>query len=454
MKLAVVYHLPNPGGITRFTNALIDGLLAVDDSLTIDYYLSDRLLRDGRLAAFPATDRVRLIGISDPDVADSNLDEPDTDADGHSIVRWTSRRLASRPLLHAIVKAPYRALRGALRLASGKRRSKHWYEFALTPEIAAALGAYDLVYLPFPYYIEPAAIKAPLVGTFHDFNHLYFPANFGKALMRQMNRQLKFWTTRADAAVVSTRFVEQDLVKHYAGAAGRSSIVFVAPYSFVPISEKARLAAVKRFGLRDQGYLVYPSNHSHHKNLLGLIRAADVIKKAKGRIDYPVVFTGFGTDGIGTGKWPSFAEVDEYLSTSSLVVGQDVRGLGFVTDEEVDALTRSARLVVSTSLYEAGCGPALDAWQFGVPVAFSNIPPFVEQLEALGVEAWTFDPRDPEDIARVIGRALAERKESLAMAARSMASIKKYTWNEAAAGYLEVFRQAIEHYRAGRSKPA
>jgi glycosyltransferase involved in cell wall biosynthesis len=448
VKLAVVYHLPNPGGITRFTHALINGLLAADRDLTIDYYACDKLLIDSRLSPFSDADRVRTIGIRDPDVVDSNLDEPAASAGRRSIVQWTSGKLSGHRRIHAATQRPYRALRGAVRRAAGREKGKHWYEFALTPDIVAALGAYDLVYFPFPYYLEPASIAAPVVGTFHDFNHLYFRANFGGTLLRQMDRQLRFWTGRADAAVVSTRFVERDLLRHYGGAAGRSSVVFVAPYSFVAVSEPARLAALERFNLRDQGYLIYPSNHSYHKNLLGLVRAADIIKKREGGIANPVIFTGFGTDGLGAGKWPSFAEVDKFLSTSSLVVGEDIRGLGFVTDEEVDALTRSARLVVSTSLYEAGCGPALDAWQFGVPVAFSNIPPFVEQLETLGVEAWTFDPRDAEDIGRVIWRALSERDESLAMAARSKEAIKRYTWDQAAGRYLEVFKQAIDHYQA------
>ena len=148
------------------------------------------------------------------------------------------------------------------------------------------------------------------------------------------------------------------------------------------------------------------------------------------------------------GKARPFAEIDKYLSSSSLVVGEDVLGLGFVTDEEVDSLTRSARLVVSTSLYEAGCGPALDAWQFGVPVAFSNIPPFAEQLEALGVEAWVFDPKDPRDIARVVSQALADQERSLAMAERSKQAIADHTWRQAGEGYLRIFEQALEHYRS------
>lgn len=449
MRVAVVYHLPNQGGLTRFTHALIDGLLLVDRELWIDYYISDRLLSEGMIPPFADAQRVRTIGICDPEVVDSNLDQPAAEVTRwRSVVRWSNHRLARHQRVHGVIQELYRTAREGVLTVTGRKVGKHWHEFTLTPEVVTELGTYDLVYFPYPWYIEPASIAAPIVATFHDVNHLYYPRNFGRKLQRRVDQQLQFWTRRADSPVVSTRFIEQDLVAHYPGAAGRCSVVYVAPYSFVPVAEQARLDALERLGLRDQEFLIYPANQSFHKNLLGLVQAADLIKRREGQLAYPVVFTGFGTDSLGQGKWPGFAEVDSYLAGSSLTLGEDVRGLGFVSDEEVDALTRSARLVVSASLYEAGCGPALDAWQFGVPVAFSNIPPFLEQLDALGVEAWTFDPRDPEDIARVISRALAEREESLGMAARSKEAIKRYTWKQAAEGYLKAFGEAIDHYRA------
>jgi hypothetical protein len=454
VKIAVVYQVWNPGGLTRFTHALMDGLLEADREVTIDYYVASSLLQSGRIPTFKDPSRVRTIGISDPDVINSNQEDPDVAATWwRPIARGIVRRLAGQRLLYDAVRGGYRIVLRLVSTLSGRKRGKNWNRFSLQPDVVAALVAYDVVYLPFPFHLEPAALKVPVVATFHDMNHRYFAANFGRRGLRELEHQLDFWTARADMAVVSTRYVESDLLKFYPSSAGRTEVVFVAPYSLAPMSKSVRLAALERLRLRDQDYLVYPANNSVHKGLMGLCQAADLLKRA-GRLAHPIVITGFGTDGLGKGKWPSFAELDTFLASSSLTLGEDVRGLGFVTDEEVDALTRSARLVVSTSLYEAGCGPALDAWQFGVPVAFSNIPPFLEQLDALDVEAWSFDPKDPEDIAQVVWRALDEWDESLAMAARSKEAIKHYTWDQAAQSYLGIFAHAIEHYRDGRANPS
>jgi glycosyltransferase involved in cell wall biosynthesis len=442
VKVAVLFHVPSPGGLTRFTHALIEGLLAADAGVTIDYFVSDRLLASGRVPAFAHADRVRSIALTDPEVIDSNLDHR------QGPIQWLNLRLSRHRRLHAVARELYLSAWPVVTRLRRGRRAKHWYEFALTPELLDRLRGYDVVYFPFPFYIDPAPIDVAVVGTFHDVNHKHFPSNFEPRLRRQMDRQVRFWTARADAVVVSTRFIEEDLLSFYPGARGRTAVVFVPPYNVAALSETARRSALARFGLEDEGFILYPSNQAYHKNLLGLIAAADTMKRRDGGLACPIVFTGFGTDKLGTREVRSFEGVDEYLSSSSLVLGEDVRGLGFVTDEEVDSLTRSARLVVSTSLYEAGCGPALDAWQFGVPVAFSNIPPYLEQLEALGVEAWTFDPRDPDDIARVLDRALADREESLAMARRSREAIASHTWARAAQGYLGIFEQAVGRRRA------
>jgi glycosyltransferase involved in cell wall biosynthesis len=446
VRVAVVYHLANPGGITRFTHALIDGLIAADPEVSIDYFVSDRLVDLGRLQRPADPGRVRTIAIRDPDVIDSNLDDPSPEA-ASSIASRLGRHLDSWPALHDFTQQAYHSARDHVRGATGRRVGKRWFEFALPSDVAETLDGYDVVYLPFPYYLEPSRIRAPLVATFHDFNHLYFPENFGRPLLRRIDRQLGFWTSAVDAAVVSTRFVEADLLRHYPAAAGRSHVIYVAPYSLTPITEPERTEVLRKFGLVDAGYVIYPSNHSHHKNLAALVQAADLMKRRASLLRYPIVFTGFGTEGLGTGKWPSFAAVDDALAKSELALGEDIRGLGFVTDREVDALTRSARVVTSTSLYEAGCGPALDAWQFGVPVAFSDIPPFVEQMTSLGVEAWVFDPRDPQDVAAVLSKALMDRDRSLEMAARSKSAIREHTWVRAAESYLAAFRDAINHYR-------
>ncbi len=59
---------------------------------------------------------------------------------------------------------------------------------------------------------------------------------------------------------------------------------------------------------------------------------------------------------------------------------QNIYGLGYVDNVEIDGLIQSAHIVVNSSLYEGGNGPGFDAWSRGIPVAMSNIPPFLEHV--------------------------------------------------------------------------
>lgn len=79
--------------------------------------------------------------------------------------------------------------------------------------------------------------------------------------------------------------------------------------------------------------------------------------------------------------------------------------LGRVSDERLEALYRNASLYVCTSLYEGFGIPALEAMQYGCPVAVSDIEIF---HEVLGENAVYFNPTDTTDIAEKISYALSK----------------------------------------------
>ena len=169
-----------------------------------------------------------------------------------------------------------------------------------------------------------------------------------------------------------------------------------------------------------------------------------------------LVITGQGTDVIGKSHGLPADDpvhlIEEAIAEHDLVEGEDYVVLGYVSNQDVDALTTGADAMVSASLYEAGCGPAMDAWQAGVPVVFSNIPPFMEQLRAFEVEAWVFDPHDPSSVADSIHGAVFDRERALQMAANSKAAFADYTWTDVARGYHRVFLEAVARGPEAASK--
>jgi glycosyltransferase involved in cell wall biosynthesis len=119
-------------------------------------------------------------------------------------------------------------------------------------------------------------------------------------------------------------------------------------------------------------------------------------------------------------------------------------GLGYQTNECIDVLIANAQLLVSPSIYEAICTPAMDAWNFGVPTAISDIPPFREHEKAWGIHSVFFDPMNPKDMAEKIENALIDYENTKANGKLSREKMLNYGWEKVTEGYLAIFKKAID----------
>jgi glycosyltransferase involved in cell wall biosynthesis len=72
----------------------------------------------------------------------------------------------------------------------------------------------------------------------------------------------------------------------------------------------------------------------------------------------------------------------------------------------------------------------------------SEIPPFREHVEFLGIRAEMFDPRNATDICRAMRVLLANPELAAEMAEESRQAFQRYTWKTVATEYLQVFRGA------------
>jgi glycosyltransferase involved in cell wall biosynthesis len=176
-------------------------------------------------------------------------------------------------------------------------------------------------------------------------------------------------------------------------------------------------------------YILYPTNLCVHKNVGPLFSALSLLRKQG--YDLRVILTGPGTERVRGHASDIGVELGH--------VDQDVLGLGYVSNLEMDSLIQCASVVVSLSLYEAGNGPGIDAWMRGVPVAMSNIPAFLEHLEVQGVRAEVFDPHSPMDIALKINAILSDPEKATMDARYSREALQKITWEQTAKKYLEIF---------------
>ncbi len=457
MRIAIVSQLSSPGGGARFLRGLCLGLLEQREVAEIGLFITSAdAARDGLVPLLPDSPRLRVHLMT----GDGRLLE---EAD------------AARPPRPASVREWARSQRGLVRVYRWVRRlgrdvpgpAGHAAAEAAAAEAPplprielseyaeAAIAAYDVAYFPWPRQVVPPARPAALVATFHDFNHRHGFGNYRKQDVELLDAEMVEWLSGRVQPICSTPFIAGELESYYPERANAPAIVYLSTFAVHDPSAQDVAAVMAEFGL-PEGYVLCPTNIGPHKNLITLLRAAGVMKRAGTPLC--LVLTGSGTQCLGTDPTGdplySFVFVEPIdalnaaLEQEGLVPGEDVWPLGYVTDEQMDALVKGAALVAAPSRYEAGSGPALDAWWLGTGVASSSIEPVLQQMSFLGTEALLFDPTDVTGLAEVLTSALAEPEMISEMVDRSKRAIARYTWDDVAREYVEVFARTIES--AGR----
>lgn len=447
MKIALVDHRASAGGVCRFLYSL---LAHVADAHPEDEFallsMAETIVRDNLDTMFA----------SRPNVSVGTLPQPDDLMDIRDEEATTRARSGARKALVDVIKRSRAAYDWSMRayrwyqqrVLGGK---KPWYRFSFTDEAIEVLNGYDVVFFAWPFFMEPARLDSATVGTFHDLHYKHFPDSYNPEMLRVLESEVDYWLRTMTAVVVSTKFIASDIQRYYPNAAKSVDVVYLAPYGAERQTDAGIEAARARYGV-PASYLIYSGGRPRHKNIIVLLKALTELRAAG--FDLPLVITGIGTDVIGDPganlpKGDAATQINDYLAKSNLKTGVDVMPLGYISSADVDALTQGASVVVSASLYEAGCGPAMDAWQWGVPVAFSDIPPFVEQLEALGTQAWVFDPNDPTDVAAKIRAILENPAQTARVVSESKNGICSYTWDDVASAYYDVFLKARSRRTGG-----
>ena len=311
----------------------------------------------------------------------------------------------------------------------------------------SALADYDVAYFPWPRHVVPPAVPRAVVATFHDFNHKHRFGNYLPEHFDEMDAEMIEWLGGRVQPVASTRFIADELDSYYPMRTNEPRIVYLSTFATSAPTPEEVQAVVRRFGL-PSAYLLCPTNLGPHKNVIRLLRAMGELHRRG--VEASLVLTGSGTQCVGVDPTsdPLYAtyfrtyidEANQVIRDEGLVPGSTLFSLGYVTDAEMDALVKGASMVVAPSMYEAGSGPALDAWQIGTPVVSSALPSVIEQISFLGTEAVLFDPESVGGMVAALEQALDDPQALGEMAERSRVAMSRYTWGDVANGYLEVFR--------------
>ncbi|HEX6511346.1 MAG TPA: glycosyltransferase family 1 protein [Chloroflexota bacterium] len=252
------------------------------------------------------------------------------------------------------------------------------------PREAAKAGA-DILHCP--YFALPLRRRWPAVVTIHDLIPMLLPAYRGSPLVRAYTRLQALACKSAEAIIVDSECSKRDVVRLLGVPENRVRVIYLGVEErFTPEHSGPRPL--------DEPYIFYIGGWDVRKNVPALISV--FAELAGERPDLILAIA--GQPRPPSPMFPDLRRLAEPL-------GDRVRFLGRVDDEQKLALYRHAELFVFPSLYEGFGLDPLEALACGCPVVCSNASSLPE---IVGDAALLFDPRDETALLATMRQALAD----------------------------------------------
>ena len=269
-----------------------------------------------------------------------------------------------------------------------------------------ALAAHRLrIRLPDPFAAEDVLLapiyaftllhtSKPFVFTLHDLQERYYPDHFVWWQLAARNQIYRGLLGRASRVICESRHVQSDIVRFFGTPEERTTVLPAPPQpQFLSALSAERLAAARtRLRLPDE-FLFYPAQFWVHKNHLRLIEAFSGVSRELP--DLHLVLTGKQRD--------DYAAVMEAIGRFYL--GKRVLHLGYIEQQDLQAVYQLASALVMPSLFESVSIPIYEAFWMGTPVVASNILGVPEQVGDAGV---LFDPTSVPSIRDAILKTLRD----------------------------------------------
>jgi glycosyltransferase involved in cell wall biosynthesis len=141
---------------------------------------------------------------------------------------------------------------------------------------------------------------------------------------------------------------------------------------------------------------------------------------------------------IAGGLGNSRAAVEEWIR--ELDLGQSVRLLGRVSDEELARLYREATVYLDPTLFEGFGYQVVEAMASGTPVVASNTTSIPELVGDAGVLC---DPGSPAEFADALVRIAADRELAATYGRRGLERAAAFTWERAARELASTFADVL-----------
>ena len=318
-----------------------------------------------------------------------------------------------------------------IRWWSRKAVSTLWYDWCLVRTLNK-LG--DVVHLPNQHLGRYGSfLNVPYIITVHDLIR-YFDLKGFVTFIHRPNLRDRFYLNldykgikRATRIIVVSQATKNDLM-HYLGIPDeRISVVYLGidHRLFRPVPHR----------IYDTPYILFVGSEHPQKNLAGLVKAFNQLKREPRFNDLKLVKVGTAGGQEADFRGQTMETID------ALDISQEVIFADFVPEADLPAYYSGAEVFVLPSLYEGFGFPPLEAMACGCPVITSNTSSLPEVVGEAGIMV---NPYDTDSLVEAIRRVLTDDKLRDDMIRKGLEQAKKFSWEKTAQQTQEVYNKVAE----------
>ncbi|MBI5284279.1 MAG: glycosyltransferase family 4 protein [Chloroflexi bacterium] len=298
--------------------------------------------------------------------------------------------------------------------ASSRPARLAWEQLQL-PRALASLGI-DVLHSTH-HTLPLAGVRCGRVVTIHDVTFFRIPERYPAARRLYMQVLTRLSAKVADAIIVPSNAVRDDVVRTLRVPAAKVTTVYeAAGPQFAPVERDVALAVARRHGI-DAPYVLSVGSLEPGKNRTRLIRAMRRLRDEG--LDYRLVV-------VGQKAWKYESDLD---LVGQLGMSDRVIFPGYVRQDDLPALYGGATAFAFPSLYEGFGLPVIEAMAGGVPVVTSNIS---ATAEVAGDAALLVDPLSVDAIAGGLRHLLTDGELRADFARRGLDRAAEFSWRRAA----------------------
>jgi glycosyltransferase involved in cell wall biosynthesis len=279
-----------------------------------------------------------------------------------------------------------------------------WTQIRLAAEMTT--NKPDILFIP--VHVLPLIHPKNSVVTIHGLEYEYYPEMYPWRHLKYLRWSTKYALKHARKIIAVSENTKQDLIKLYGGNPEKIEVVYHG------LNAPNSLVAGQQI---NQPYILFIGRLETKKNVQGLIKAFDLLKK-KYQVPHKLVLVG----PIGYGH--------ENANPKN-----DIIEKGYVSQKEKWQLLQGADLFILPSFYEGFGLPILEAQASGCPVVTSNVS---SMPEVAGQGAILIDPKNIEQICQAMYKVISDSQLKKDLIAKGEQNVKRFSWSKCASQTLQI----------------